>query len=343
MEKAGQQNRFGYADLIRAVAILLVLADHCIGYLCPHMVTDNSKLLLFGGDATLFFMLSGALLMPMRDSTGYFIRRRFVKIGLPCVFWILFYFFLSVRNSGQDAEIIWYGFKSLLFRPSFPEGWFFYSLFGLYFMIPVMSRFVSGATKKELQYYLLLWFASSLLPLAKYFTIAGFDPTDNILATFYNFTGYAVAGYYLSRYPLHREKPAVIFGVAAVCLVFIFFPYIFSWRIETLKYRAAFSELSAPTLCWSVLAWGGLQYVGVRFTALSASRTVRILADLAFGAYLAQHLVIYYIIQPLREAGSISMTAAVVSCFALTLLIAASRNLLYLTFRRKKPGLQPGK
>lgn len=39
----------------------------------------------------LFFMISGALLLPIQLDIMSFLKKRFVKVALPAIFWSLFY------------------------------------------------------------------------------------------------------------------------------------------------------------------------------------------------------------------------------------------------------------
>lgn len=312
MELTEKKERNGYADLIRFAAAMLVLFDHCAGYAAPpeSLAENIDRFYIFAGDATLFFMLSGTLLLPMREPTANFLSYRFLKVGVPFILWSLFYLALNIRNTG--AELL-PSLKQMLFTPTFPEGWFFYALCGLYLIIPFISTIVENSSKRRLQYYIAVWFAAMLLPYAKYFGISGFSPTDNFLGEFYNYSGYMVLGYYLSRYPLFRERRiffvAAIFFLSATMLL----PRVCLGRIELYGIRTMNEELGVLTASWSILVYTFLQYTGDRLPGLCRNFAVRSVANVAFYIFLCQNLVIREIVLPLRDCEGLSDTATFIT------------------------------
>ncbi len=101
----------------------------------------------------MFFMISGATLMDYRQrySTLEYLKRRFIKTGIPFIFWFIFGTFwpyLRIDTSGAFPKITaqlpctfiqaLYGMADDRFSRIY---WFFLALFSCYLLIPIFSRF----------------------------------------------------------------------------------------------------------------------------------------------------------------------------------------------------------
>lgn len=176
-------------DLLRLLACLMVIAMHAP---LPDSAEGNGLFLstlsyLTAPCIGLFFMVSGALLLPVRTGASIFLKRRFGKILFPTLFWSLFY--LGCNTLMRDESIDW--LRTLGSLPFSPQGnpvlWFMYTLIGLYLLAPVLSRWLNYASRTEIEFYLGLWGISLCFPL--------FRPVVNIntgnTGILYYFTGYA--------------------------------------------------------------------------------------------------------------------------------------------------------
>lgn len=84
--------RYYYLDIIRCLACLLVVVMHSM------RGGDNANAVVYVALDTLakpcnalFFMASGALLLPVKTNGREFLKRRLGKIILPCLIWTLVY------------------------------------------------------------------------------------------------------------------------------------------------------------------------------------------------------------------------------------------------------------
>ncbi len=147
----------------------------------------------------IFVMLSGALLLPKDYDLVDFIKKRVSRIVLPFLFWsavyILFfwYFKLANRHSMNPFQTFeWaYGF--------FQKGaayhlWYIYMIIGLYLFVPIIGRWVRGASEKEIHYFLAIWICTLIL---NYSFLAVYKINID-LSYFTGYVGYLVLGYYLS-------------------------------------------------------------------------------------------------------------------------------------------------
>lgn len=210
-------------DLIRAIACLMVVLMHSPNPMSGLGSVECVGISLFTMPCIgLFFMVSGALLLPVRMSYFDFLKRRLGKVLLPTLLFTLFYIGVAMCY----GEI---GVKSLLTTlcsiPFTAQGhgvlWFMYTLIGMYLVAPILSPFLERASKRELQFVLLLWIITTCWPLLSLFLKVNTGNTS-MLHLFSGYTGYFVLGYYLKRYPLRMHAivfPLLFFVPFGTCLL----------------------------------------------------------------------------------------------------------------------------
>lgn len=194
--------RIVYLDVVRVVACLMVIIQHSP---MPGFGDVNSSLysatyFLSYPCVPLFFMVSGALLLPVENSSSgslLFIRKKLSKILFPTLFWTFFYFLIRIV---KDQPIEWINILSIPFSPQ-GHGvlWFMYVLAGLYLIAPIISHWLRQSSKKELEFYLVLWFITlSFTHLDSVLQIS--EGYYNALCYLGGYIGYFVLGYYLHTY-----------------------------------------------------------------------------------------------------------------------------------------------
>lgn len=184
-------------NLIRAVAITMIMFDHSM----RNDIGENSFFLLRlleNPGPMLFFMVSGALLMPVTGSYSEFLRRRVMRVFVPFVIWTLIYTLLKYHfglitqyNVAQEMHWSWLSYNV-------PAGWFIPTIMSLYFLMPILSPWVVTASRRNFHYVLVIWLLSGLMP----FMISIFGVSDKYYL-FQSFVGafpYAIIGYYLAHW-----------------------------------------------------------------------------------------------------------------------------------------------
>lgn len=194
-------------DIIRIFACLMVVTTHA-----PMPATEAHSVLLAGISLftlpcnALFFMVSGALLLPTPKTDRKlappyeFLKKRLGKVLIPTLLWSLFYIVVRAINYNLTiVEIV----RSVLSLPFSPQGhgvlWFMYALVGLYLLSPILSAWLKTASEKEELLYLSLWAITLLYPILHKVVIVN----TSISGILYNFSGYAgffLLGHYLQHY-----------------------------------------------------------------------------------------------------------------------------------------------
>lgn len=210
-------------DIVRTIACLMVVMMHA-----PNPKSGLSSMECVGiGLLTepcigLFFMVSGALLLPVRMTYFDFLKRRLGKVLMPTLFFTLFYIGVAMCYGETDVRSLPTIVCSIPFSAQ-GHGvlWFMYTLIGMYLTAPILSPFLERATKRELQFVLLLWLVTTLWPLLSLILQVNTSNTS-MLHVFSGYTGYFVLGYYMRRYPLRLHAivfPLLLFVPFAACLL----------------------------------------------------------------------------------------------------------------------------
>lgn len=135
-----------------------------------------------------------------------FYSRRFRKLLIPVIFWSIIgvISFIPLRGiSLNDAALT---ILKIPLQPVIGVYWFIYVMIGLYLFAPVISAFLKTASKRNIEFYLLLWFITLLMPWAYGVFSGSFSQEGNhywMLNYFGGFLGYWVLGYYLMKYPVN--------------------------------------------------------------------------------------------------------------------------------------------
>ena len=221
-------DREKWIDWMRVAACLMVMVVHSTE---PFYLGGQGSLILTEGDAwwasffdtfvracvPLFVVASSYLQFPLHYSTGEFLRRRAQRVLVPFLCWTIVY----ALAWGEPVDNL----RSLLLNFNYAAGhlWFVYMLVGIFLLMPMLSPWAERVGKRELQFYLLLCFATTLIPFVRALAADGaapviYGPTGipnralyplwgeaswNTYGLFYylsGFIGYLLLGLYLRRF-----------------------------------------------------------------------------------------------------------------------------------------------
>lgn len=226
-------SRIVWADLLRLVAIIMVICIHCSD---PFNVSpearSNPDYNLWGSIygaflrpcVPLFVMLTGMLLLPIQQDMEQFYKKRMLRVIVPFLIWSLLYnlFPLLTGIMGWDSSVLSRMFAYAGENPSqswenclyniymIPFNfnvytiplWYIYMLIGLYLYMPFFSAWVKQATDKQIKIFLFIWGITLFLPYCSEYIssyIWGTCAWNNFGTLYYfaGFNGYLLLGYYL--------------------------------------------------------------------------------------------------------------------------------------------------
>lgn len=270
------KQRTVYLDVIRVIACMMVIIMHSP---IPGINAEShgAFLVLISyltvSCVPLFFMVSGALLLPCKKeitAIDYF-KKRIGKVAGPTIAFSLLY--IVIHNSRN-----W--FVSILSIPFSAQGhgilWFMYTLIGLYLLVPIISPWIRQASKRELEIYILFWMITQCYPYLSLFLGINSSNTG-ILYYFTGYAGYFLSGYYLNHYSVSLKW---LLPLAILMLPLPLLNKNFDWNLD---FYSAFWYLSAPVAIMTA-TW----FVGIKRLCETFVYNIRLstISNLSFGIYL---------------------------------------------------------
>lgn len=254
----------GWLDLLRAFTCVIVVVCHTKGWLMSSEVNPIWAFLLsIIENVNVFFIISGALLLPIAEGGNWmFFKRRLIRLTGPFLLYSLGYFFIQHIYGVTDMSELSFELKWFWVDRLIGEHWFIFVLTGVYLMMPFMSPWLRTASKRQVEIFLLIWLAAMCLPFIN--IKAGVLAHNNsfemtFLGSFYNYFGFAVAGYYIVRWPVREWGKVMKWWVFAFCsvLTFIIMPYFYfhfeSWQSRLIPFQDLTITVVAKTFLIFVL------------------------------------------------------------------------------------------
>ena len=192
-------NRIVWLDVIRCVAMIMVIGVHCIDpfYISPTMraIPEYTHWAAIYGSllrpsVPMFVMMTGLLLLPVKKQPlGKFYKKRIYRVLFPFLIWSVLYsmfpwvtgvlglpkeiigdFFCYTQ--GQESQSLIDSLKDVAMIPfnfSHKENhmWYIYLLIGLYLYMPFFSAWIENADRKTKRAFLLIWIISLFIPYLK--------------------------------------------------------------------------------------------------------------------------------------------------------------------------------
>jgi surface polysaccharide O-acyltransferase-like enzyme len=154
----------------------------------------------------LFVMISGYLLLPLKDEMGTFFKKRFTRVAIPFLVWcVLYAIYWALKGQTDWAQA---GINILHIPVNFGVEvghlWYVYMLIGLYLFAPIISPWIAGASRQNMHFYLAIWAITLCLPYIHllYPQVLGecYWNQTPLLYYFSGFLGYLILGAYIKKF-----------------------------------------------------------------------------------------------------------------------------------------------
>lgn len=223
-----------WLDVLRFVAIFMVIACHCTD---PFNASPESRAnpdFNFWGSTygsmlracvPLFVMMTGFLLLPVKQEASVFYKKRIPRVFFPFLIWSVLFDLAPwfIQWAGGSAELVTDFFPyapdpsasltdalkdiamiPINFTVYATPMWYIYTLIGLYLYMPVFSAWVEKASDKAKRWFLIIWSISLFIPYLMQFVSHYLFGTCswNAYGLFYyfaGFNGYLLLGHYLGK------------------------------------------------------------------------------------------------------------------------------------------------
>ena len=345
MSEARLQRRIPYLDILRVLACLLVILIHTPirqydTYYNTPSIAGAVYTVLVAVNCNLFFMITGALLLPVKGSGKRFIRRRLRVVLPPLVVWTLVYLLEHAFLLHNFTPRL---LTSILFHPVEGLLWYVYVLLVIYVTLPLVSKCLAAIGKRGVEVVLALWVLSSFIPYQHGVFIEASQYSHNMFGAFANYYGYVLLGYYLHTYGLPRLGAGNVlkwglllaFGIVAMPLFEFLVQGHFgiSWQqhIDTITNDISINNVAMATLLFVIVQ----HFAPRQYNPKSSPKTafwLPLVSKCTFGIYLSQMLVLRQVVWPLT-ASWLGRSHWVIDCLVSGVLAFAVCLLLVMLLR----------
>lgn len=224
MSCSEKNKRLVYIDLIKIIAIIGVIFIHVSAdYWYKTPISSNRWEAMNFWNAIgrcgvdIFVMCSGVLFLSKKEVAYKDLFKKYIpRLLIAFIVWTFVYSIIKADFNIQQS------FLSL--KQGLPRAhlWFLIMIMGLYLVLPIIRIFIKNADKKDIEYFLILFFIiQSVLPFLQEFEC--FNWIKNYYkhlhpAMITGYVGYLVLGYYLDKYKLSNKNKTilVILGIISI-------------------------------------------------------------------------------------------------------------------------------
>ena len=310
--EAKLQRRIPYLDILRVIACLLVILIHTpirqyAAYYNTPSFSGAVYTVLVAVNCNLFFMITGALLLPVTTGGKRFVKRRLRVVVFPLMVWTVVYLLehaLLLHNFTPRL------LTSILFHPVEGLLWYVYVLVVIYVTLPLVSRCIDAIGKQGVEMLLLLWVLSSFIPYQHGIFIEASQYSHNMFGAFANYYGYVLLGYYMHRYGLpvftreHGWKWGLLLALGIVGMPLLEFlvqgHFGVTWQqhIDTITNDISINNIAMATVIFALVQhFAPKRYDREKHPG--AAVWWPLLSKCTFGIYLSQMIVLRQVVWPL--------------------------------------------
>ncbi len=329
------KKRMVHIDLLRILACFSVLMLHSAAvFWYDRPVTGGVWLTANFYDALsrygvpIFVMISGALFLQEQRMIDWkkLYMHNIARLVTAYIAWSCFYGLLICRQNGGIRAVGWKTALQAMLHGHY-HLWFLPMLAGLYMLVPVLRSWIHGAQKKNIQYFLALWFGlqilrSTLLALAEGHIEWEYLLNIPQIEMACGYVGYFVLGYYLMNIGIEAKFHRWIYvgGIAGAIANAVLSTIL---SVKAGEPRAAvFDSFSLSTFAMTAaLFLFFTKVVGKITISGSWERVIREIADCTLGIYVL-HISLLEAVQAHVQARfdtaagvAIAIPVSAVSCF----------------------------
>ncbi len=343
LSEAKLQRRVPYLDILRVIACLLVILIHTpirqydTYYNMPSLAGAVYTVLV-AVNCNLFFMITGALLLPVARGGRAFVKRRLWVILPPLLVWTVVYLLEHAFLLHNFTPRL---LTSILFHPVEGLLWYVYVLAVIYVTLPLVSKCIEAIGKRGVETLLVLWVLSSFIPYQHGLFMEASQWSHNMFGAFANYYGYVLLGYYMHHHGLpvftreHGWKWGLLLALSIVAMPLLEFlvqgRFGVSWQqhMDTITSDISVNNIAMATLIFAVIQHFSPKRYD-RKDHPNAATWWPALSRCTFGIYLSQMIVMRQIVWPLTPwlgrahwavDSLVSGVLVFIACFILVLLL----------------------
>jgi len=295
-----------WLDTLRAMAMLGVIIIHVSSPLVKMAYGKNMSYWWIGNvtdsavrfAVPLFLMLSGATMLVKEYKLGEFYKRRFLRVLVPFLFWIIVYWiyrWLMLLPKEQPKElqaILKWAINLFLKEGISKHFWYIYMIVFIYLFVPFMGKGLRKLSNNTILYLLAGWVILTFILKSTPLNIYNWSGEYfSKLLGYFLYSGYLVLGYYLSKLTINSIKKryfaSVVFLISIMAAAVS--TYYFSRTVNKLD-LTVYGYLSINTMVQSIAIFLLFKDIEIRNKYLSVIQHT--ISDYSYGIYLVHILVI---------------------------------------------------
>lgn len=298
--------RLIHMDLLRLLAIYLVIFNH----------TGTGGYALFASDPSsltgvlymtlsvfckiavpLFFMISGALLLPKEESLKQLFSKRILRMAIVLLLVSAPYYLLFHESDGLSVS----GFVSTMYSEGATTAlWYIYSYIALLLMMPFLRSMVKHMKPSDFVYLIVGYIAlTGVVPCLEYLVWHGeitmHDSFSPVLFVTQN-VFFALVGYYVEHiwdYEKHFKRNITFGIVFSVCAIAVtcFMTCYKAWLTPSPELMEAESFFNCFICIPTITVYCAVKHLGAKIQNHRAIAVVSALGSAVFGVYLMEKLI----------------------------------------------------
>lgn len=300
-------SRILYLDEVRSLAIILVVLGHLIRFFSKSFFTWQISSGIFSLTrigVPLFFTVSGALLLTRKHNIKEFLEKRFKRVVLPFVFWIIVYLLAGIFIWHYSPSFDYF-YQVIFGSHSFSSiFWFIWSLIGVYLLIPVLSSFIREYGDFGFKYMIAITLILSLL-----YTIGFFDDQQikydfKIIFNFFPVLSYFIMGSYLHNHKFnYSDNKMFLIGILMFVVgivghfIKIYFKGLGGVNLPTIDFFDIF------VICETVGLFIAFKYASVKMISDKIKplkeqfigKIIVTFSSCSFGIYFSHYIILQYL------------------------------------------------
>jgi surface polysaccharide O-acyltransferase-like enzyme len=295
-----------WLDILRALAMLGVIVIHISSPMVNMTWNKNINFWWLGNSVDsavrfavpLFLMLSGATLLGKEYKLSEFYIRRFTRVLVPLLFWLIVYWvyrWATLLPKSQPHEIkpiLKWATDLFLNEGVSKHFWYIYMILFIYLFVPYLGKWLRKLNLSIISNLLLFWvvltFVFKSTPLNMYGWSGDYGSK---LLGYFLYSGYLMLGYYLFKLPSNSIKVRYLAAVIFVITVAIsaITTYFFSKNGKKLD-LSMYNYLSVNTIIQSIAIFIWVKDLKIENRIISW--VIKTTSEYSYGIYLVHIMVI---------------------------------------------------
>lgn len=281
----------------------------------------------------LFVMLSGYFLFPINDTAAFF-KKRLGRVAIPFVLWCALYAFYYYFTGAATLQTALLNILKIPVNYGVEVGhlWFVYMLLGIYLFAPLISNWVLTCTRRNMEFYLVLWAVAMSVPYIHLIfpEVLGecYWNHTPMLYYFSGFLGYVILANYIKRFHLQPKPWNYTLGILLILIGYGITAWVFEQRLATetstasLELTWGFETINVAMMTAGIFLI--LKNISIQNTTSAGARLLGDVSAKSYGMYLAHIMVLNAVhnwIDPHFASAAIKLPLIAAITFIITYLL----------------------